>query len=171
MAINPNSVIVPAIGRSIDTQRAYVDHMQTKHATGESDCDLCRKVASHETPPIVGGVAIRLVNPHFVLLGNDFPYSYYDGHAVTAHHLLLPRRHIDHDDLLRDTELRRAKADAEAEVMDLSCGQYHVAMERSSSSRASSIRDHDHKHFMTLGGLIVEQYFSISNQQNDVIIR
>ncbi len=170
----PEVRFVPAIGRSIETQKAYVDHLAEKRCTGDHSCDLCGSVERQNQTNIyptikkLGDRAMILSNDIFTLIDNDFPYNSYDGQEIVAHHMLVPRQHIDFNALVSDRELRHAFSDAEAEVLDLSDGAYGTIMARTSDSVASSIRSHAHKHFFVTGAPIIEQTFSVPARVNDV---
>lgn len=163
---------VPAIGRTIETQKRYMQHLQRKHETGDTSCDLCSSIERQDVTgahPTLGDSAIRLTNDYFTLIDNDFPYEIYDGQQVLTHHMLVPREHVDYDTVQRDKKLRHEFADAEYELLQLSLGAYGTNMARASSSVASSIRQHAHKHFFITGSPIIEQRFSVSQQQNDFL--
>ena len=162
---------VPAIGRSIETQEVYVEHLRAKRAIGDLSCDLCAAVSRQERLdlyPEIDGKPFVLTNEYFALVVNDYPYFAYDGQEVKAHHMLLPREHIGSRALLLDRFWRNAQADARSEIEELTNGFYHADLRRSSSSPASSIRAHDHTHLFRFGRPVVAQHFSIEQRKNDI---
>ena len=163
--------IVPAIGRSIETQTAYVRTMRATVGLGTAACILCERIKEHKKNGVrvrIGGRAIVLSNPHFLLIPNDFPYESYDGHRVLDHHMLVPREHLSSHQILANTTLRHARADVEAELQELAYGYYGTVMNRTDTSQASSVKNHAHWHYFHLGKPIAYQHFSIADQRNDV---
>lgn len=164
--------VVPAIGRSIPEQMAYVEAMRLRRQVGNAACILCERIAAHEqsrTHIKIGGRAIKFSNPAFLLIPNDFPYESYDGHQVLAHHMLVPRDHHGITQIMSTKKLRRQRQDAEAELLSLTGDYYATSMYRTDSSQASSVKNHYHQHWFRLGKPIKSQTFSIPSQQNDVV--
>ena len=162
---------VPAIGRDIPTQEEYLRHLEAKRAQDDRSCDLCSAVTRQgETGryPIVNGEPFGLINDHFALIENDFPYFAYDGRKVEAHHMLLPRIHVGNRAVLLDRLLRHAEVDALSEIQERTGDHYSAYLTRSSSSPSSSIQEHEHMHLFHLGPAVVAQVFSIANRRNDV---
>lgn len=162
---------IPAIGRSIDMQQQYLYHLRQKRKLGSTACDLCASVERQDrsqTYPTIGEKALILTNEHFALINNDFPYIAYDGQRIEAHHMLVPREHIDFDSLKHDRKLRHLLADAEDEALDLSDGAYTTIMARTSSSNSSSIKNHAHEHLLVTGPAVISQQFSVPEGQNNV---
>ena len=162
---------VPAIGRSIDTQQQYLEHLEQKRKLGSTACDLCASVERQDRNgiyPQIGEKALILTNELFTIIDNDYPYVAYDGQRIETHHMLVPREHIDFDSLKHDRKLRHLLADAEDEALEASDHAYTTIMARTSTSRSSSIRAHAHEHLLVTGPSVITQHFSIPEGQNDI---
>lgn len=163
---------IPAIGRSTVVQQQYIDHINAKKIIGDTSCDLCNSVERQDREqlyPRIGERVLALTNELFTVIENDFPYTAYDGQKVEAHHMIVPRDHIDFNMLKRDRKLRYMLADAEAEALELSGDAYTTMMSRTSNSEASSIKSHAHEHLLVNSVPIVQQKFSLLQGLNDVI--
>lgn len=164
----------PSIGRDIKTQVAYMEHLYSKRRCNDGSCDLCVNIERQTTEqlyPRIGSCALTLSNEYFTVIDNDFPYSVYDGREITAHHMLVPREHIDYNQIFQSAQLRHELVDAEYELHELSGHVYGTTMARTTNNVASSIPDHAHKHLFITGAPIVEQHFSVAAKQNDFEVR
>ena len=160
---NPN--LVPAIGRSIETQEAYAKFM----AEYMGKCALCDSVELQQKTdlrPHIGARALRLSNPDFTVIENDFPYEIYDGQQILAHHMIVPVAHYTYTEINEVAKLRHGLSDAEAELQELTDNAYGTIMGRSSNSIASS-QSHAHRHLFITGTPAIEQHFSIAEGSND----